>query len=53
MEPEPAAAGQGLGNLRERMAQLGGACRITSTPGQGTLVEFVVPVPSIAKKGTL
>ena len=50
--PVPAAAGQGLGNLRERMAQLGGACRITSTPGHGTVVELVVPVPSITKKGT-
>jgi len=48
---EPAAAGHGLSNLRERMAQLGGVCRITSTPGQGTVVEFVVPVSLIARKG--
>ncbi len=48
--PEPTATGHGLDNLRERMAQLGGACRITSTPGQGTLVEFVVPVSLIARK---
>jgi signal transduction histidine kinase len=47
----PPAAGHGLGNLRERMAQLGGSCRITSTPGLGTAVEFVVPVSLIARKG--
>jgi signal transduction histidine kinase len=49
--PANLTAGHGLDNMRERMAQLGGACRITSTPGQGTQVEFVVPVSLIARKG--
>jgi len=43
-EPEPAATGNGLRNMRERMGQLGGECRLSSMPGKGTTVEFVVPV---------
>ncbi len=33
----------GLGFMRERAEQLGGAMRIESTPGQGTCVEVEVP----------
>jgi len=32
--------GQGLGNLRRRLADLGGECRIDSQPGHGTCVSF-------------
>lgn len=32
--------GNGLPNIRARAAELGGTCSITSTPGQGTIVEL-------------
>ena len=36
--------GQGLGNLAERAARLGGSCTIRSDPGHGTTVVWTVPV---------
>jgi two-component system, NarL family, sensor histidine kinase DevS len=44
---QPAAEhgpGQGLRNLRERAASLGGAVDIDSTPGQGTTVRVTIPL---------
>jgi signal transduction histidine kinase/ligand-binding sensor domain-containing protein len=35
--------GDGLLNMRERLAHLGGACEITSSPGRGTTVGFRLP----------
>lgn len=44
--PEAAAsAGNGLGNMRHRLAECGGACDILSTPGQGTRVRLTLPLP--------
>jgi ligand-binding sensor domain-containing protein/signal transduction histidine kinase len=43
-EPEAFSGGNGLGNLRERLAQAGGTCEIRSAPGQGTRVVFRVEV---------
>ena len=37
-------AGNGLRNFRMRSKNLGGECRIRSAPGQGTEVEFSVPL---------
>jgi signal transduction histidine kinase/ligand-binding sensor domain-containing protein len=37
--------GQGLANLHHRMSELGGTCRITSLPGQGTEVCLRLPWP--------
>ena len=48
-----AAEADGLRNMHKRMAQLGGECRVSSTPGQGTEVAFLVPVPTIDRKITL
>ena len=48
-----AAEADGLRNMYDRMAQLGGECRVSSRPGQGTEVVFVVPVPLIARKISL
>jgi ligand-binding sensor domain-containing protein/signal transduction histidine kinase len=38
-----ATSGNGLHNMRKRLADIGGACRITSAPGQGTTVQFTLP----------
>lgn len=38
------AAGRGVVNMRERMAQVGGELRITSTPGAGSAILFVIPI---------
>jgi signal transduction histidine kinase len=42
---EPAADGDGLANMRERIEAVGGALEIASVPGAGTRVSGVVPVP--------
>jgi signal transduction histidine kinase len=36
--------GNGLDNMRERLAKVGGCCRISSQMGQGTCVEFELPL---------
>jgi len=42
--PRPAGTGgNGLASMRRRMEELGGRCEITSAPGRGTEVKFVVP----------
>jgi signal transduction histidine kinase/ligand-binding sensor domain-containing protein len=38
------APGRGLGNLRERLAAIGGRCTIASEPGLGTRVQLEVPL---------
>jgi signal transduction histidine kinase len=38
-------AGDGLINMRQRLADLGGQCSIESIPGKGTLIRFVLPLP--------
>lgn len=40
-EPE-GSAGQGLKNMRQRAASIGGAFRIVSTPGRGTALEVTL-----------
>jgi signal transduction histidine kinase len=42
-DPALASAGLGLTSMRERAAAVGGALRITSTPGAGTTVRMEVP----------
>ena len=41
-EPPAAAPGDGLINMRRRLADIGGQCRIESTPGRGTNIRFVI-----------
>ncbi len=36
------AAGNGLVNMRQRLADIGGSCRIDSAPGQGTRIQFAI-----------
>jgi signal transduction histidine kinase len=43
-----AASGDGLHNLRSRLAQIGGHSQIHSAPGKGTRIEFFVPQPNIS-----
>jgi signal transduction histidine kinase len=35
---------EGLANMAERMAKLGGKCDISAEPGEGTMVEFTLPL---------
>jgi signal transduction histidine kinase len=44
LDPYRPGSGNGLANMRQRLAEIGGHCEIKSVPAQGTLVEFVVPV---------
>jgi signal transduction histidine kinase len=41
--------GSGLVNLRRRLSDIGGQCDIRSQPGQGTVVELSLTIPSPAK----
>ena len=51
-DPSQASSGNGLVNMRNRMTKIGGTCRVTSVPGQGTAVEFSVPVsPAVTRGG--
>ena len=38
------SSGHGLPNLQERLATIGGRCRVTGAPGQGTCVEMALVV---------
>jgi signal transduction histidine kinase len=38
--------GNGLINMRERLASVGGRCEMRSQPGQGTAVTFTIPLNS-------
>ncbi|MGC5011203.1 sensor histidine kinase [Streptosporangium sp. DT93] len=42
--PAGRRAGAGLASMRERAAELGGTCMITTPPGGGTVIEAVLPV---------
>jgi len=39
------ALADGLRNMEQRLAALGGSCRILSQPGQGTRIEVEWPWP--------
>ncbi len=42
---ELAPGADGLANMRERLTQLGGHCRIRNLPDGGTEVGFILPIP--------
>ncbi len=44
----PLRRGYGLVNLRARLAECGGVCRLDTMPGAGTRVEFTVPSPALS-----
>jgi len=41
--------GNGLDNMRQRLASIGGEARVESRPGQGTTVSFSLPVEANGK----
>jgi len=43
-DPLRPASGNGLANMRQRLAEITGRCEITSAPGAGTKVTFYIPV---------
>jgi glucose-6-phosphate-specific signal transduction histidine kinase len=47
----PAPGMDGLTGMQERLRGLGGTCRIESQAGQGTTVEFCLPLNAVAAHG--
>ena len=43
-------SGNGLPNMNRRLADMGGHCRVESTPGRGTTVKFILPLKPLAKQ---
>ncbi|MCF7676404.1 MAG: histidine kinase, partial [Akkermansiaceae bacterium] len=43
----PTAGANGLENMRLRLAGMGGTCHVRSAPGQGTRVEFSLPLAGL------
>ncbi len=43
-------AGNGLANLAERMRDIGGTCRIVTSPAAGCLVEFELPLARFSRR---
>jgi signal transduction histidine kinase/ligand-binding sensor domain-containing protein len=41
-------SGNGMGNMRQRMEEIGGICEVASNPGGGTVVTFTVPLTPAA-----
>lgn len=40
--------GNGLNNMRRRLAEIGGACEVQSRPGAGTIIRFIVPATVVS-----
>jgi PAS domain S-box-containing protein len=43
-DPATLTGGHGLRNLRNRAEHIGGRCTITSSPGNGTRTQFLIPI---------
>jgi len=50
-DPAATAGGSGLANMRERLANIGGECRIESAPGRGTTVVLRWPLDKTGRNG--
>ena len=46
-----ARSGNGLSSMRSRLAEIGGAFTLESSPGQGTRVSFTLPFPTAGGHG--
>ena len=51
--PIPVEAGVGMSSMRERAFELGGTCKVISTPGLGTRIEVVIPMIEPANSLTM
>jgi signal transduction histidine kinase len=49
---DTSATGNGLANMRQRMADIGGDCRIESQATHGTRIQFVFPLDKNKTNGT-
>lgn len=49
---DTSAAGNGLANMRQRMTDIGGDCRIESQAAHGTRIQFVFPLNRNKANGT-
>ena len=47
--PQRSDAGHGLGNIRQRVEELGGTCQVRSGPTAGTTIRVEVPVNGAAE----
>lgn len=47
MEEAPDGSGLGMKTMRERAEAMGGSLSIASAPGQGTVIEGIVPFKEI------
>jgi signal transduction histidine kinase/ligand-binding sensor domain-containing protein len=52
-EPDEALAGNGVGNLKQRMQEAGGDCRIETYRARGTTVFLTLPLPVSTKRLSL
>ncbi len=43
-EPDYAAGGHGLGNLKQRMQEAGGDCRVETSRSRGTTIFLTLPL---------
>ncbi len=44
-------SGNGLRNMRERLAEIGGTCQVESTPGRGATIRFIIPMNGQTPRG--
>jgi len=51
-ESPPPAPGDGLSNMRKRLADIGGRCTIESASGEGTNIRFHIPLNSFTNEVT-
>jgi ligand-binding sensor domain-containing protein/signal transduction histidine kinase len=49
-EPSLSLSGDGLNNMRQRLADIGGCCQIVSSPGQGTRISFTINLNILKKQ---
>jgi ligand-binding sensor domain-containing protein/signal transduction histidine kinase len=46
-------AGDGLRNMKQRLADIGGRCSITSETGRGVTIQFLLPLKKLQEQKTL
>jgi ligand-binding sensor domain-containing protein/signal transduction histidine kinase len=49
-ENSASPAGDGLHNMKQRLCDIGGQCSISSKPGNGTMVHFILPLVKLNKE---